>query len=57
MVAEAERVLVEHAATFTPRELRVLGRRILDVVAPEVGEEQERRGWRTRNAAPARPPP
>ena len=43
MVAEAERVLVEHAATFTPKELRVLGRRILDVVAPDVGEEQERR--------------
>ena len=43
MLAEAERVLVEHAATFTPKELRVLGRRILDVVAPDVGEEQERR--------------
>ena len=42
-LAEAERVLVEHAATFTPKELRVLGRRILDVVAPDVGEEQERR--------------
>jgi hypothetical protein len=40
---EAERVLVEHAATFAPRELRNLGRRILDVVAPEVGEDQERR--------------
>ncbi len=43
VVAEAERVLVEHAATFTPKELRVLGRGILDVVAPDVGEEQERR--------------
>ncbi len=40
---EAERVLVEHAATFTPHELRVLGGRILDVVAPEVGEDQERK--------------
>ena len=28
---------------FGPRELRVLGRRILDVVAPEVAEEHERR--------------
>ena len=43
VVATAERVLVEHAATFAPAELRVLGSRILDVVAPEVGEEQERK--------------
>jgi len=43
VVVQAERVLVEHAATYAPRELRVLGRRILGVVAPEVGEEQERR--------------
>ncbi len=43
VVKEAERVLVEHAATFTPHELRVLGSRILDVVAPEVGEDQERK--------------
>ncbi len=43
VVATAERVLVEHAATFAPKELRVLGGRILDVVAPEVGEEQERK--------------
>ncbi|WP_107771218.1 HNH endonuclease signature motif containing protein [Nocardioides sediminis] len=40
---EAERVLVEHAASFAPRELRVLGRRILDVVAPEVEEDEERK--------------
>jgi hypothetical protein len=40
---EAERVLVEHAATFAPRELRNLGHRILDVIAPEVGEEQLRK--------------
>ena len=43
IVATAERVLVEHAATFAPAELRVLGSRILDVVAPEVGEDQERK--------------
>ena len=43
VVRDAERVLVEHAATFTPSELRVLGGRILDVVAPEVGDEQERK--------------
>ncbi len=39
----AEVHLVEQAAQFGPRELRVLGRRILDVVAPELGEDHERR--------------
>ncbi|KRF37653.1 HNH endonuclease signature motif containing protein [Nocardioides sp. Soil805] len=43
ILIKAEKVLVEHAATFTPHELRVLGSRILDVVAPEVGEQQERK--------------
>jgi hypothetical protein len=39
----AEKHLVAQAADFGPRELRILGRRVLDVVAPEVGEEHERR--------------
>jgi hypothetical protein len=39
----AERHLVEQAADFGPRELRILGRRVLDVVAPEIGEEHERK--------------
>lgn len=39
----AETHLVEQAAHFGPRELRSLGRRILDVVAPELGEDHERR--------------
>ena len=39
----AETHLVEQAAHFGPRELRCLGRRILDVVAPELGEDHERR--------------
>ena len=43
VVATAEKALVEHAATFAPKELRRLGGRILDIVAPEVGEEQERK--------------
>ena len=43
MVATAEKALVEYAATFAPKELRRLGGRILDIVAPEVGEEQERK--------------
>lgn len=40
---DAERHLVEQAAGFGPRELRILGRRVLDVVAPEIGEEHERK--------------
>ena len=38
---DAEAHLVAHAADFGPRELRVLGRRILDIVAPEIGEQHE----------------
>ena len=41
--ARAEAHLVEQAAEFGPRELRVLGGRILDVIAPEVAEDHERR--------------
>jgi len=37
----AEAHLVREAAHFGPRELRVLGRRILDIVAPEIGEQHE----------------
>jgi hypothetical protein len=43
VVSKAEEQLVEYAADFGPRELRVLGRRILDVVAPDVGEAAEAR--------------
>ncbi len=39
----AERRLVEHADQFGPADLARLGRRVLDLVAPEVGEDQERR--------------
>ncbi len=43
VVATAEAQLVEYAAEFGPADLRVLGRRILDVVAPDVGEAAEAR--------------
>ena len=39
----AEQRLVDEAARFGPRRLRTLGRRVLDVVAPEVAEELEGR--------------
>ena len=40
-VALAEARLVAHAAEFGPKELGRLGRRILDVVAPEIAEAAE----------------
>ena len=43
LLARAEVHLVEQAADFGPRELRILGQRVLEVVAPEVAEEVERR--------------
>jgi hypothetical protein len=43
VVMEAERRLIVEAASFGPRELRALGRRILDVIAPELAQEQERK--------------
>lgn len=50
----AEERLVAEAARFGPRQLRILGRRVLDVVAPEVADEQERRALEREEAAAAR---
>jgi hypothetical protein len=52
--ARAEAALVAQAAEFGPRQLRVLGRRVLDVVAPEVAEGQELRQLQREEAAAAR---
>ncbi len=43
LVAKARAQLIHHARDHDAKALRILGRRILDVVAPEVGEEHERR--------------
>jgi hypothetical protein len=40
---KAEETLVGYAAQFDPTQLRRLGRRILDVIAPEVAEAEEAR--------------
>ena len=47
ILVQAEERLIEKAADFGPRGLRILGRRILDVVAPEVAEEHERKRLQT----------
>jgi Domain of unknown function (DUF222) len=41
LLARAEAHLVAEAAHFGPRELRVLGRRVLEILAPEIFEEHE----------------
>lgn len=43
VVITAERHLVEQAATYGPEDLRRLGNRILDVVAPDVADDYEAR--------------
>jgi Domain of unknown function (DUF222) len=51
IVAAAEQRLVAEAEHFGPSELKVMGRRILDVVAPELGEEQERKALEAEESA------
>src|SRR4051794_31566771 len=43
VVARAEARLVELAADHDAKQLRILGRRVLDLVAPDAGEAHERR--------------
>lgn len=43
IVASAEATLVAYAEHFRPSELRRLGRRILDIVAPEIADAEEAR--------------
>ena len=40
---KAEAHLIAEAAFFDPKKLRILGRKVLEVVAPDVFEDQERR--------------
>ncbi|WP_415630000.1 DUF222 domain-containing protein, partial [Nocardioides dubius] len=41
VLRDAERTLVEHAEEFGPNDLRRMGKRIIDVVAPEIAEAVE----------------
>jgi hypothetical protein len=54
LLERAEAKLVTDADDFGPRELRVLGRRILDVIAPEVGEDAERKALEAEEEAARR---
>ena len=40
---KAEAHLIEQAAHFGPRQLKILGERLLEVLAPDIAEEEERR--------------
>ena len=48
--ADAQASLVGYAVHHDARELRILGNRILEVIAPEVGEAHEAKQSRTRGA-------
>jgi hypothetical protein len=54
IVERAESVLVGHAASYGPRQLAHLGRRIIDVVAPEIAEAAEARRLAALEAAAQR---
>ncbi|WP_121253570.1 HNH endonuclease signature motif containing protein [Nocardioides ferulae] len=43
VIAAAEAELVRLAGFHNPRDLRILGRRILDVVAPDIADDEERK--------------
>ncbi len=43
LLVQAEEVLVGYAADFDPQELATLGAHVLTIIAPEVGEEIDRR--------------
>jgi hypothetical protein len=43
LLGQAEQTLLGYAAEFGPKQLRVLGRRILQVLAPELFDEAERK--------------
>ncbi|MCR1786050.1 HNH endonuclease [Nocardioides carbamazepini] len=49
--ADAEARLVDYADEFGPAELRRLGRRILDVLAPQIAEEEEAKRLEAEEAA------
>ena len=43
LLGQAEQTLLGYAAEFGPRQLRILGRRILQVLAPDLFDEEERK--------------
>ena len=52
--ARAEGHLVDQAVAFGPRQLKVLGRHLLEVLAPEIADEEERRRLRAEERAARR---
>ncbi len=54
IVTDAQARLIGYAAEHDAKALRILGKRILDVVAPEVGEAHEAKVLDERSATPRR---
>ena len=42
LVAQAEKTMVEEAARLTPKQLRIIGRHLLEVIAPDVAEAKDK---------------
>ncbi len=55
-IAEAEAQLIADARDHDAKALRVLGRRILDVVAPRSAKPTKPPSWKQRSARPPWPP-
>ncbi|WP_415630164.1 DUF222 domain-containing protein, partial [Nocardioides dubius] len=50
---DAERTLVKHAEEFGPNDLRRMGKRIIDIVAPDIAEAVEGNASPMKSAQPA----
>lgn len=53
VLEKAEAFLLDEATRLTPRELRIIGARVLEYVAPDAHEEQERRRHERQEATAA----
>ncbi len=54
VLSRAERHLIELADSFSPQQLRVLGRKVLDVVAPDIADDHERKLLESEESAARR---
>ncbi|GAA2155550.1 HNH endonuclease signature motif containing protein [Nocardioides koreensis] len=54
LLGRAEEYLVEQTAEFAPRELKVLGESVLEKLAPEIAEEEERKKLESEERAARR---
>ncbi|MGY2873138.1 hypothetical protein ACVW00_000328 [Marmoricola sp. URHA0025 HA25] len=51
LVVSAEKTMLEEAGHLTPKQLRIVGRHLLEVVAPEAAEARDQDRWDRQDAA------